>query len=125
MDQTLEQQYLDNIAMLRNEITIRNNRIQELLDMMPDKSRVIVSRKWNNPAITVEYNNESVNIHMKAEDYIKSVLKEAEFDLTHTNWKKWLNWHPLSLDAIEASLINSMVKIEEEMKDATKHFPPK
>jgi plasmid maintenance system antidote protein VapI len=102
----------------------KEKKLQELLALVPQKARVIVSRLWHNPEITVEYNHVGVRIHQSSEDFIKAVVAEATFATRPTGWRKWFNLHFPEKDQIEKWMLDSLKKIEDEMKEATTGFTP-
>jgi pterin-4a-carbinolamine dehydratase len=93
-------------------------------EQFANKSRVIVCKKWHQPEITVEYNYAGIRIHTTAENYIKSVVRQAEIDNKPNGWKKYVNWHYPDAEQIESMLLPACKKIEEEMKLTTIHFAP-
>ena len=93
-------------------------------EQFANKSRVIVCKKWHQPEITVEYNYAGIRIHTTAENYIKSVVRQAEIDNKPNDWKKYVNWHYPDAEQIESMLLPACKKIEEEMKLTTIHFAP-
>jgi hypothetical protein len=87
-------------------------------------SRVIVSRKWHNPEITVSYDHEGVYIFTSAEDFLKGML--AEYESVKPSWfKRLVNWHYPSSEKMGQMMSTALKKVEEEMKMATiYHTPP-
>jgi hypothetical protein len=87
------------------------------------KRKVVVSRKWNNPEITVSYDSEGIYIFTSADDFLTGLLKE--YTALKSKWyKRLVNWHYPSEAKMRDLMSQALKKVEEEMKMATIHFPP-
>jgi frataxin-like iron-binding protein CyaY len=131
IEETAVEEYQKAFAEIEDQLEAAHNKIIELEDkvklyqeQIADKSKIIISKKWHNPEITVEYNYSGVRIHTSAEDYIKSLVRQAEIDAKPDGWKKYVNWHFPDAEQIEAMLLPAAKKIEEEMKQSTVYFTP-
>jgi frataxin-like iron-binding protein CyaY len=131
IEETAVEEYQKAFAEIEDQLEAAHNKIIELEDkvkfyqeQIADKSKIIISKKWHKPEITVEYNYSGVRIHTSAEDYIKSLVRQAEIDAKPDNWKKYVNWHFPDAEQIEAMLLPAAKKIEEEMKQSTVYFTP-
>lgn len=87
------------------------------------KSRVVVSRKWHNPEITVSYDSNGVYIYTSAEDFVIGMLYEYE-SMRLPWWKRLVNWHYPSAEQMHDLIMVALRKAEDEMKQVTIHFPP-
>jgi len=131
IEETAVEEYQKAFAEIEDQLEAAHNKIIELEDkvklyqeQIADKSKIIISKKWHKPEITVEYNYSGVRIHTSAEDYIKSLVRQAEIDAKPDGWKKYVNWHFPDAEQIEAMLLPAAKKIEEEMKQSTVYFTP-
>ena len=106
------------------ELAKKTQEIFEYQTQIGEKSRIVVSRLWHNPAISVEYNYHGARIYLNAEDYIKALVDQATIDNKPTGWKKYVNLHYPTKDQIEKWFIAASEKIIAEMKNATVYFPP-
>jgi len=105
------------IAKLENDLNYYKEQVGE-------KSKIVISRKWHNPEITVEYNYSGVRIHTSSEDYVKSVINHALIESKPTGWRRFVNWNFPDAQRIEAMLIPAVKAVEQEMKQATVNFAP-
>jgi hypothetical protein len=131
IEETAVQEYQEAFAKLEDELEAAKKELELVKtdlkfykDQIPDKARVILSRKWHQPEITIEYNLLGVRIFMSAEDYIKSVIHRCLELHAPTGWKKYINWHfPLVKD-LENWMLGTVQDLEEELKNSTVYFPP-
>jgi len=131
IEDTAVEEYQKAFAEIEDQLEAAHNKIIELEDkvkfyqeQISDKSKIIISKKWHKPEIIVEYNYSGVRIHTSAEDYIKSLVRQAEIDAKPNGWKKYVNWHFPDAEQIESMLLPAAKKIEEEMKQSTVYFTP-
>jgi len=122
LQKTFKEQEL-KISSLQREITRRDLRIQDLLDQIGDRAKVVISRKWDKPEITVQYNVNGVFIDMTAENFVKSMIAQMHLERP-TGWRKLVNINYPKKERLENILLPIADKIEDEMKQSTIHFPP-
>ena len=131
IEESAVREYQQEFAKLEDELDKAQKELEQIKvdlkfykDQVPDKARMILSRRWHNPQITVGYNLMGVMIHMTAEDYIKSVIRHC-LDLNKpTGWKKYINWHFPSVKDLEDWMMGTVHDLEEELKNSTVYFPP-
>jgi hypothetical protein len=80
---------------------------------MASGKTVVISRKWGNPSITIQYLDDGIYLTMLAEDFIKSVIAALP--------------HPIKLwtrDAQSRAVKQATEAVQEEMKAVTVVKPP-
>ena len=73
-------------------------------------SKIVVSRKWNNPTIEAFYNSEDVGAACSVSDFIDVLIEEVG--------------NPTLLvtkAALKAKMLSGWEKLEKELKDSTKY----
>jgi hypothetical protein len=106
-----------------NELEQAKAEILRLKAMLPEKSRVVVTKKWNEPLIHVEYNYQGIRIHTSAEEFVSALIEEYKKDLP-SGAKKLVNWHYPDPEDMKRMFLAYVKRVEEEMKQATVQFPP-
>lgn len=114
----------DKLELAEEKIKELENKLNFYKEQVADKSKIIISKKWHNPEIMVEYNYSGVRIHTSAEDYIKSLVAQALIESKPDGWRKYVNWHFPDAQQIQDMLLPAAKKIEEEMKQSTVYFTP-
>jgi hypothetical protein len=122
LQKTFKEQEL-KISSLQREITRRDLRIQDLLDQIGDRAKVVISRKWDSPEIKIQYNVNGVFIDMTAQDFVKSMIAQMHLERP-MGWRKLVNINYPKKEQLENILLPIADKIEDEMKQSTIHFPP-
>ena len=84
----------------------------------PSCSFAVISRKWNQPAISVCYEREGIKIRMPLTDFVKSLHAQTR------SARGPIGRFLLGLVLKESHLLSSQSVIEEEMKSATAGKPP-
>jgi hypothetical protein len=75
------------------------------------KERVIISRKWKNPEITVYVDSESIGAHMDVESYIDTLVDQiSNVSLI------------MSKEQLSRKLKDAHVLVVEEMKSSTQYI---
>ena len=70
--------------------------------------KIVISKDWHNPTITVEVNFTGIDVSMSVEDFCKALAKEVKHpSLTFTR------------AGLEANLIAAVDAVADGMKDAT------
>ena len=131
IEDTAVEEYQRAFAEIENKLELAEKKITKLendlnyyKEQVGEKSKVVISRKWHSPEITVEYNYRGVRIHSSAEDYVKSVVNHALIESKPSGWRRYVNWNFPDAQRIENMLIPAVKAVEEEMKQATVNFAP-
>ena len=111
------------IDKLKADLDAAKAEIQHLTNQIPVKSRIVVCKEWHNPDISIEYNHIGIRLQIQAEDYIKAIIKNIEW-VFPKGMKRLVNWHHPKKEDLEKAMIEQLLKIENEMKNCTKLFPP-
>ena len=98
--------------------------VKKLKELMPKHSCIVVSRKWHNPKITIEYNEYRAMIRMGIDDFIKSLCENMDVENKPKGIRKYFNIDYPNKEKIQKWMFNSVAKVEEEMKASTVNFPP-
>lgn len=118
------EEYEEVLKKHKKIISDQSEKIDFLYDQIGHRSKIIVSRLWENPEIKVEYNHLGIRIHMSAEDYIKSVINQITEDNHPKGWRKLINWNYPTKQQLQDMMLKVVSKIENEMKQSTIYFPP-
>lgn len=116
--------FQQEIERLESDLAEKDGVTKRLYEQIGDKSKIVVSRMWHKPEITVEYNYLGIRIFMSGEDFIKAVIRETEPIIKPQGVRKFINLDFPELSVLEAKLLKGVDKVVEEMKLATVHFPP-
>lgn len=74
------------------------------------RTTVIISKKWNYPAIVVEVTTEDLKLSLPLDKYMESVLRELKHPITLLTRKQLVN-----------AVRDAMRAVEIEMKEMSKH----
>jgi len=75
-----------------------------------DKTKLVISRHWHHPQITVRITNEKIGIDLDVRDFFKVLLEEIGSPAML-----------FSKSALEEKMNAAMHRIEERVKEATIH----
>ena len=91
----------------------RDAEVADLKRFVPLTSFVVVSKKFAEPTIRVNYTEDALRIEVPAGQFVRSLARATR--------------HPsgiITRAQLEAELLRALAAVEEEMKAATIHQPP-
>ena len=111
----------------------RDDEVAMLKHYRPIQSMVVVSRRWHEPQIRVQFMQDELRVDMSARDFAKSVAMAcASSNPMYPKWwkrllmksKDWELMFELHRESMTQEVFHALDDVVGEMKQATIHSPP-